>query len=226
MPGGTTLPDLQMVRALGSSPQNQRIRSDSSAASLSPSGIRMSVSNTRSFSPRGPLRTKGDRVRPMSVDEGLSSLVLRYYTDKLERAKSDVDAQLANFNQDLLRQVKELALSGNEASARLETIATHSKRFLRIDPFLSASPYRMNIAEVMKLKDRRDFSKCPHCSLYLNRLLLIISGLSRLMGYLVCSRRLLQTADNPKGHRARGDRRLCGVVSGWIEEEEGYQSRS
>merc|ERR1711976_652179 len=104
----------------------------------------------------------------------------------MEDAKGTVDKQLEKFRKDILAEIKTQTLAANDTdSTCLDVIAKHAKKIASLDPFLSSNSYRGTIAEIMKLKDIKEYS-IPNTKTmeYLNRLLVIISGISRLLGYL------------------------------------------
>ena len=176
---------LNLERAI-QSPKRSRVRAETS----NPGGTKMRFTSSASMlnfsrkgctaSPRNP--------RPLSVDEGISALIIRFYSDKLEEAKKTVDEQLQQYRKDILGEIKKISLSttsDSKEAVQLDVLANHSKNLLVTDPFLSSTSYKTIIAEIMKLKDDKQYSG-PLTSRYLNLLLLVISKLSRLMGYLVC----------------------------------------
>lgn len=174
---------LSLERAM-QSPKRHRVRAETTNQ-----GNKMRFTSSASmlnFSRKGA--NSNTRTRPLSVDEGISALIIQFYSDKLEEVKETVNEQLQQYRKDILAEIKKISLSSTTDSpdaTGLDVLANHAKNLIVTDPFLSASSYKTIIAEIMKLKDDKQYTS-PLTSQYLNLLLLMISKLSRLMGYLVC----------------------------------------
>ena len=130
----------------------------------------------------------GRQHRTMSVSTGATISFTQYYVEKLVKAKTAGDVELQTFLQDVSAAISEQTLSNAEASCIqiLEQLKSLAQHILLTDALdLAGDRYKQFAADLMKLKDSPDTKRNLFTQKHLNKLLIIISGFSRLFCYLV-----------------------------------------
>ncbi len=130
----------------------------------------------------------GRQHRAMSVSTGATLSFTQYYVEKLTKAKASADTELQAFLQDVASAISEQTLSNAEDSSvhvlgQLKTLAQHILLTDALD--LAGDRYKLFAVELMKLKDSQETKLNLVSQKHLNKLLIIISGFSRLFCYLV-----------------------------------------
>jgi hypothetical protein len=139
-----------------------------------------------------PMRSQrgGRGKRTLSVDTGLGALVTQFYEEKLMEAKEAADEDLKNFLKDVVQGILDqtLANAAQEVLQTLEKIKMYAQQILVAEAFeLAGGKFKNIIGDIMKLKDAEHLKNDQNTQKFLNKLLLIISTFSRLLGYLVSS---------------------------------------